>query len=51
MADKWVDSAAMDAALANIADHGNQLHLCSAAPAYYNDVLTKSLGFITQCNK
>ena len=43
---KSVDSAAMDAGLSNIADHGNQLHLVSQAPASYADVATYSLGHV-----
>jgi hypothetical protein len=43
---KSVDPAAMDVGLANIADHGNQLHLVSQAPAVYADVALYSLGFV-----
>ncbi len=43
---KMIPDAVMDLALANIADHGNQLHLCSQAPASYAEVATYSLGFV-----
>ena len=43
---KSVDHAAMDAGLSNIADHGDQLHLVSQAPASYADVALYSLGHV-----
>lgn len=43
---KFVADAVMDAALAEIADNGNQLHLVSQAPAVYADVGTYSLGMV-----
>jgi hypothetical protein len=43
---KLIDDQSMDAALAEIADNGNQLHLVSQAPAAYADVATYSLGFV-----
>jgi hypothetical protein len=44
---KYIDDGAMDAALADIANNGDQLHLVSQAPASYGDVATYSLGFVT----
>ena len=43
---KLIDDQSMDAALAEIADNGNQLHLVSQAPAVYANVATYSLGFV-----
>ena len=43
---KMVDQAAMDVALANIADNGDMLHLVSEAPTVYADVATYSLGSV-----
>lgn len=41
---KFIDPDSMDVGLANIADHGNLLHLVSQAPTSYADVATYSLG-------
>ena len=43
---KQVIHAAFDLALADIADHGDKLHLVSQAPATYADVLLYSLGLV-----
>ena len=43
---KFVEDAAMDAALNNIANNGNQLHLVSQAPSVYADVAADSLGMV-----
>ena len=43
---KRIDHGSFDLALADIADHGNQLHLVSQAPAAYADVALYSLGFV-----
>lgn len=43
---KLIDDQSMDAALADIADNGDFLHLVSQAPAVYADVATYSLGFV-----
>ncbi len=43
---KLTDDNSMDAALADIANNGNQLHLVSQAPAAFADVATYSLGFV-----
>jgi hypothetical protein len=45
-ANKQIDHDSLDLALADIADHGNQLHLVSQAPASYAEVATYSLGFV-----
>jgi hypothetical protein len=45
-ADKQIDHDSMDLALADIADHGEKLHICSQAPASYAEVATYSLGFV-----
>lgn len=44
---KFINDAAMDAALNDIADHGDKFHLVSQAPAAYADVALYSLGFIS----
>lgn len=43
---KLIDDQSKDAALAEIADNGNQLHLVSQSPEAYADVATYSLGFV-----
>lgn len=43
---KLIDPDSMDAGLANIADHGNFMHLVSQAPTSYADVATYSLGVV-----
>lgn len=43
---KYIGDASMNAALADIANHGNQLHLVSAAPSVYADVAAHSLGMV-----
>jgi hypothetical protein len=43
---KRIDHGSFDLALADIADHGSQLHLVSQAPAAYADVALYSLGFV-----
>ena len=43
---KSVDTNSMDAALNDIANNGNQLHLVSQAPSVYGDVATYSLGHV-----
>jgi hypothetical protein len=45
-ADKQIDHDSLDLALADVANHGNQLHICSQAPAAYTDVALYSLGTI-----
>lgn len=45
-ANKQVDHDSLDLALADIANHGNYLHVCSQAPASYSDVAIHSLGMI-----
>jgi hypothetical protein len=47
MPDKYIDDDSMDAGLKDIANSGDQFHLCSAAPSDYADALNKSLGFVT----
>jgi hypothetical protein len=46
VADKQTDHQSMDELLKDIADHGDQLHICSQAPAAYADVALYSLGLI-----
>jgi hypothetical protein len=43
---KSIDHNSFDLALADIADHGDFLHLLSQAPASYADVALYSLGFV-----
>jgi hypothetical protein len=43
---KQIDHDSLDAALNDIADNGNQLHLVSQAPSVYADVATYSLGYV-----
>ena len=43
---KSVDHNSFDAALTDLANNGNQLHLLSAAPAAYGDIAGHSLGFV-----
>jgi hypothetical protein len=45
-ADKQIDHGSMDLMLADIADHGNMLYICSQAPAAYADVVIYNLGMI-----
>jgi hypothetical protein len=45
-ADKQTDHQSMDLLLADIADHGDQLHICSQAPSNFAEVVTYSLGYV-----
>jgi hypothetical protein len=45
-ANKQIEDQSKDALLDDIADHGNELHLCSQAPASYAEVATYSLGYV-----
>jgi hypothetical protein len=41
---KAIDHDAMDLALANIADYGDEIYLCSAEPADYAGIAAATLG-------
>ena len=43
---KSIPDAVMDAALAEIANNGNRLDICSQQPASYAEVATYSLGYV-----